>query len=250
VLQLVDGAGHGLARGADHVPDQRVADREVDPDSVADDAAVALREVQELAPHPFDVPCVGEVAERILLLRKGDLEQLDERLAGRGHLAQLIPRCSSDPYQARLDQAQQQFIGGRRKQHLPRPALASDDGTRTAAGRAANNHEALFDREKLGLEKRPAEMRVARAERKGRTASEDLRGALGGRMRVAEQAQPPPLAECAPLHYLLVSRRRVILTRREWAGRALRPGPTVMIIARGRGSPALRREPTRRVGGR
>ena len=96
-LQLVEGPCHGLARGADHVREQRVRDREVDPDSVAPDPPVALREMQELALHSFDVPCVGEVAERVPFLGKGDLEQLDERLAGRGYLAQLVPRRRSDP---------------------------------------------------------------------------------------------------------------------------------------------------------
>ncbi len=189
-------------------------DRKVDPDSVAPDPPVALREMQELALHSFDVPCVGEVAERVPLLGKGDLEQLDERLARGGYLAQLVPRRRGDPDQARLPQAEHELVLGRGKQHAPWPAFAGDDGTRAPVRRAANDDEPFLDGEKHGVEKRLREVRLAWVELERRTADEDLGGAVGVGMRVVEQERRPAPGECACLHPSSVSRRYALLTRR------------------------------------
>jgi hypothetical protein len=151
-----------------------VADREVDPDPVADDATVALRQLHQLAPHPLDVPCVREVAQSFLLLGKRELEQLHQRQ--RIDLEEPTSRLRGDPDQARRAQGQQHLVRRRREQHPPRPGVAGDDRTGQCLRRAANRHEALFDDQELDGEKRASEARFARGELERRAGGDDLVG--------------------------------------------------------------------------
>jgi hypothetical protein len=63
-------------------------------------------------------------------------------------------------------------------------------GRAEGVGRAPNNHEALFDREQPGADKRSSEVRLSRAEVERRTAGENLGGTPSVRIGSVEQ-QPP-----------------------------------------------------------
>jgi hypothetical protein len=89
-LQLVERPRDGLARGTDHLRQQRVADGEVDPEPLAHDMPVAVGELTQSPLHAFEVArrCVAAemVAEDALVdvvLRRdalradADIEQVE-----------------------------------------------------------------------------------------------------------------------------------------------------------------------------
>src|SRR5215204_2749745 len=203
-LQLVERARHRFARRADHVSEQRVADREVDSDPVADDTAVGPRQLQELAAHALDMSRVSEVRERLLLLGECDLEQLNECERGLRTLEQATSRFGGEPHQTRRRQAEHHLVGCRREQHPSWSDLARDDRTCETFGRAANNDEAVFEGQQPGPEKRPWKVRFARVELEPRTAGEELGDAVFD-VRRPTGKQPSRVTDGANLHHMFVS---------------------------------------------
>src|SRR5512133_4026169 len=63
-LQFVQCTRHGLARGADHFPEQVVGEREIEANAVAADPSVLAGELDQLLANAVDVVEPGEAGDR------------------------------------------------------------------------------------------------------------------------------------------------------------------------------------------
>src|SRR5437667_8737934 len=78
-LELVECSRHGLASGADHLPEEIVGQRKVETDPVATHAPVLPRELDQLLPHTVDVVKPGHAGDRAVLLAERLRKSVDEK---------------------------------------------------------------------------------------------------------------------------------------------------------------------------
>ena len=211
-LQLVEGSRHRLPRRADHLREQQVTDREVDPHTVAGDSAVAARQLQQLSPHPHDVPRAGEVAQVLLLLAERRRQVLDQRPGRARQRHQLRGGERRERGQARFHEAGQHLLlrrGGRIRRPGPASQVTIDRDDCSKLARRTTNPRSTT-RSGGGVE-RAREVGLAGRDLDRRAAGENL----GRQVRVRRWDRVEEAARCGHLcrcHLTVGVRSRAVLT--------------------------------------
>src|ERR671936_2869993 len=114
-LQLVDRPCHRLARRADHLREQCVADGEVDPDAVENDVPVLSCQLKQLAPHSLEMTRRREIRNRLVPLTERRRQLLDDSPSGCSKAQQLLglPKGDRpDPRPAEPEERASSGLGG------------------------------------------------------------------------------------------------------------------------------------------
>ena len=143
VLQLIQRSRDRLARGADHLREDRVAHGKVDVNTVTGYVTVVPGKLEELAPHPVDMAGEGEIAHCFLLLRERDRELFEQYPRCSGHGKKTIERIPGNDDQVRRPEAEQHLLRRGRHHELPRARLAGDYRARPAGARADDDEASL-----------------------------------------------------------------------------------------------------------
>ena len=99
-LELIHASRDRLSRRRDHVSEQAMSERELEPNAVGTDSSELLRQLQELLTQSIDVTAVAKVARRVLAKAERARQvpkECDGRLAYRQELFERSTWNHGDP---------------------------------------------------------------------------------------------------------------------------------------------------------